>query len=144
MWIRCNACARAFEVAPLDEWEYDGQLASCSYCGRKHTKEMCAESVTTQYEQNDSVKITAAAALLGRKGGSSTSAAKKTAARANGAKNPSLRERALRRVQNSPDLAQYEAEIMADWPEGNEHWRWVLTESIPELMDWAETVRRGG
>jgi len=85
-----------------------------------------------------------AAALLGRRGGKSTSESKQVAARANGKHGgrPSLRDKAEQRVTNSPGLQPYRDTIMYDWPEGNEHWRWVLTAHISEIVDWAETVKR--
>lgn len=52
----------------------------------------------------------------------------------------SLHDRALRRVQASRQLSQYEDFIMADWNdwnEGDEHWQWVLTTPIREIVDWA-------
>jgi hypothetical protein len=86
--------------------------------------------------------INQAAALLGRMGGKSTSDAKRIASRENGKAGgrPSMRDRAERRVTNSPKLQPYRDTIMYDWPEGNEHWRWVLTARISEIIDWAETV----
>ena len=82
--------------------------------------------------------LTTAAVALGRKGGRSTSAAKRTASAANGALGgrPSLRAQAAVRVQRSPRLREHEAYIMADWPEGREHWRWVLTAPIAEILEW--------
>jgi len=84
-----------------------------------------------------------AAALLGRRGGKSTSESKQAAARMNGQRGgrPTLRDRAEQRVTNSPRLIEYHDTIMYDWPEGNEHWRWVLTAHISEIVDWAETVK---
>lgn len=84
--------------------------------------------------------ISKAAAAMGRRGGQSTSLAKTSAARANGQAGgrPSLRDQAAARVENSPTLRQYTAYIMADWPEGREHWRWVLTAPVREIVDWCE------
>ena len=83
-----------------------------------------------------------AAALLGRSGGKSTSDAKRAAAIENGKRGgaPTLRDRAERRVNNSPRLNPHRDTILHDWPEGNEHWRWVLKARIAEIVDWAETV----
>jgi len=85
-----------------------------------------------------------AAALLGRRGGKSTSESKQAAARANGKRGgrPTLRDRAERRVNNSPRLSQHHDTIMYDWPEGNDHWRWILTARVGEIVDWAEIVQR--
>lgn len=83
-----------------------------------------------------------AAALLGRRGGKSTSDAKRAAAIENGKRGgaPTLRDRAEQRVNNSPKLMPYHDTIMYDWPEGNEHWRWVLTAHVEEISDWAKTA----
>jgi hypothetical protein len=83
-----------------------------------------------------------AAALLGRRGGKSTSESKQAAARTNGqcGGRPTLRNQAEQRVTNSPKLQPHRGTIMYDWPEGNAHWRWVLTARIAEIIDWAETV----
>jgi len=77
-------------------------------------------------------------------GGKSTSEAKQTAARENGIHGgrPSLRNQAEQRVTNSPKLQPHHDTIMYDWPEGNAHWRWILTARIAEIIDWAETVER--
>jgi hypothetical protein len=85
-----------------------------------------------------------AAALLGRMGGKSTSVSKQAAARTNGqcGGRPTLRNQAERRVTNSQQLSKYRDTIMYDWPEGNEHWRWVLTASVSEIIDWSKTVER--
>lgn len=52
-----------------------------------------------------------------------------------------LRERAAARVDSSPTLAQYRNIIMADWPEGAEHWRWVIRAPVAEIIEWAEAGR---
>ena len=51
---------------------------------------------------------------------------------------PSLREQAAARVDASPALSAHREFIMADWPEGREHWRWVLTAPVREIIEWAE------
>lgn len=82
----------------------------------------------------------AAAVSLGRRGGQSTSTTKAAAARANGARGgrPSLREQAEARVDGSAALSAHKDFIMADWPEGVEHWKWVLAASEAEIVDWAQ------
>lgn len=91
-------------------------------------------------EQNE---ISQAAATLGHKGGLSTSPAKQNASRANGrlGGRPSLREKAEQRVNASPELKPHHDTIMYDWPEGNEHWRWVCNATISEIVDWAQSVQ---
>ena len=41
------------------------------------------------------------------------------------------------RVQNSDALAAHEDFILTDWPEGDDHWRWVITATESEIVDWA-------
>ncbi len=50
-------------------------------------------------------------------------------------------ERAERRVDNSPTLSQHKDFIMADWTEGDEHWRWVATAKVSEIVDWVEAAK---
>lgn len=54
---------------------------------------------------------------------------------------PTLRERAEKRVNASPKLSLYRDTIMADWPEGQEHWRWVIKARVSEIVYWAQSVK---
>lgn len=63
----------------------------------------------------------AAAALNGKSGG-----------------RPSLRALAERRVIDTPELCKHNEFIMADWREGAEHWRWVISAPVAEIVEWAE------
>lgn len=51
-------------------------------------------------------------------------------------------DKAAARVDASPALAAHRDFIMADWPEGDEHWRWVATATEREIIDWAEAGKR--
>jgi len=42
------------------------------------------------------------------------------------------------RVVNSAALAPHSDFILTDWPEGDEHWQWVITAPEAEIIDWAE------
>lgn len=44
------------------------------------------------------------------------------------------------RINETPALQPHTAVIMADWPEGAEHWEWVATAPEAEIVDWAETI----
>ena len=48
-------------------------------------------------------------------------------------------EEAKARVENSPRLAPHADFILADWPEGEEHWEWVALALENEILDWVET-----
>lgn len=50
----------------------------------------------------------------------------------------SLYTQAKFRVDHSDILAPHSDFILADWPEGNEHWRWVLEASEEEILNWVE------
>jgi len=47
-----------------------------------------------------------------------------------------LQEKAENRVKGSPRLAPHADFILADWPEGDEHLRWVLKAKVQEILDW--------
>lgn len=44
--------------------------------------------------------------------------------------------RAVFRVDHDGQLAQHREFILADWPEGDEHWRWVCDAPTDEILDW--------
>ena len=46
------------------------------------------------------------------------------------------------RVQDTPALAEHADFILADWPEGDDHWQWVATAPVAEVVDWAEASSR--
>ena len=53
-------------------------------------------------------------------------------------------DRAVARVDATPELAPYRDLLVEyDWPEGDEHYLWVATTPVAELVDWAKTVREG-
>ena len=49
-----------------------------------------------------------------------------------------LRAQAERRVIDTPELCKHNEFIMADWREGAEHWRWVISAPVAEIVEWAE------
>jgi len=51
-------------------------------------------------------------------------------------------ERAEARINRTPSLEPYRATFLYDWPEGDEHYRWVATAPVAELLDWAQTVEQ--
>jgi len=49
---------------------------------------------------------------------------------------------ARERVRNTPKLAPHEEFILADWPEGDEHWQWVAEAPVEEIVSWVEAGTR--
>lgn len=85
------------------------------------------------------LSISRAAAALGR----IKSAHKAQTSAANGRQGgrPTLYQQAERRVQSSPQLAPHAGFILADWPEGDKHWRWVRDAKMDEILDWVQSAR---
>jgi hypothetical protein len=50
------------------------------------------------------------------------------------------RDDARARVDATPELDAHRATILADWPEGAEHWEWVCTAPVDEIVNWSEAV----
>lgn len=51
-------------------------------------------------------------------------------------------EDANARVESTPELAAHADTILYDWPEGAEHWEWVCTAPVADIVDWAACVER--
>ena len=49
-----------------------------------------------------------------------------------------LYEQARERVRNTPELAPHEDFIFADWPEGDDHLRWVIDAPVEEIDSWVD------
>ncbi len=49
-------------------------------------------------------------------------------------------EQAKARMISSPDLQRYADTILAYWPEEDEHWDWVATGPIEEVIAWAKKI----
>jgi len=47
---------------------------------------------------------------------------------------------AERRVNETPELQQYEDVIFAGWAEGIEHIDWVATAPVAEIVGWARSI----
>lgn len=52
--------------------------------------------------------------------------------------------KAWRRVQKSPRLFPYADIILQDWPEGDDHWRWVIRGRVSEIEEWARDCQDEG
>lgn len=52
-----------------------------------------------------------------------------------------LYARAWRRVQKSPRLCKYAEIILADWPQGDDHLRWVIRGRVGEIEAWAQQIK---
>ncbi len=49
---------------------------------------------------------------------------------------------AQNRVDGSAKLTTHAPVIFYDWPEGQEHWKWVATATITEIVNWAEGIEQ--
>ena len=49
--------------------------------------------------------------------------------------------KAWRRVQKSLRLRKYSEIILADWPEGDDHLRWVIRGKVGEIEAWAKRIK---
>lgn len=47
---------------------------------------------------------------------------------------------AEQRIKNTPKLQPFETTLLYEWPEGNEHYEWVATAPLAEIIDWAKTI----
>lgn len=54
----------------------------------------------------------------------------------------SLYEQARNKVESSKALSEQEDFILADWPEGDEHWIWVIETDEDEILDWAKAGQK--
>lgn len=52
-----------------------------------------------------------------------------------------LYEQAEERVNSDPLLKPHAEFILADWPEGDEHWNWIINATIEEILDWIPDTR---
>jgi hypothetical protein len=48
--------------------------------------------------------------------------------------------KAKTRVDSSPRLRRYANIIFDDWPEGDEHFQWVATARVSEIVEWAKQI----
>lgn len=55
-----------------------------------------------------------------------------------------LYDQARERVESSMALIEYADIILYDWPEGDEHWQWVVTADEREILSWARDLVRAG
>ena len=45
-------------------------------------------------------------------------------------------ERASERVAATPELDAHSEHVLYDWPEGDDHWEWVATAPVAEILAW--------
>ena len=49
-------------------------------------------------------------------------------------------DRMIARINAEPELDAHRVTLTYDWPNTEEHYEWVATAPIAEIVDWAETV----
>jgi len=54
---------------------------------------------------------------------------------------PDWLERATRRVDSHPELEEYRDVIFYDWPEGDEHQKWIATAPSGDIVRWAQSIK---
>jgi len=52
-----------------------------------------------------------------------------------------LYDKACGRVFRSPRLRKYNDILFADWPEGDDHLRWVIRGTVGEIEAWAQQIK---
>ncbi len=52
-------------------------------------------------------------------------------------------DRAETRINETPELDQYRETCLYDWNEGDEHYTWIATAPVTEIIDWAQTIEAG-
>ena len=52
------------------------------------------------------------------------------------------RLRATYRIETTPALAVHKQTLLSDWPAVGEHWRWLATAYVDELVGWALFVEQ--
>ena len=52
-------------------------------------------------------------------------------------------DRASQRVNETPALLPFRDICLYDWPEGDDHFEWIATGVIAEIVSWAEAIRSG-
>lgn len=53
-----------------------------------------------------------------------------------------LHKKASGKVAKSPRLTKYRDVILADWPEGETHLRWVIAASVGSIEAWARQIQQ--
>ena len=51
-----------------------------------------------------------------------------------------LFEKAEERVNHIQQLYEYYDIILNDWPEGDEHWLWVIESPVADIVEWASEI----
>jgi len=47
---------------------------------------------------------------------------------------------AEQRFESDPQLAPYRVDLLREWDQGAEHYEWVATAEVRDLLDWAVAV----
>jgi len=49
---------------------------------------------------------------------------------------------AVARIDREPALEEYRDIILYDWGNQEEHWQWIASAELAEIVDWCESIRR--
>jgi len=90
------------------------------------------------YKNFHETELSAAAAALGRIKSAKKAASSRENGKLGGA--PTLRERAEKRIDKL-GLSAHNDFIFADWPEGDEHYKWLMTASREEIQSWIDAAK---
>lgn len=52
-----------------------------------------------------------------------------------------LYKQAKSKIMHSESLSRYVDFILADWPEGDAHLRWVIESTENEILEWVESSK---
>ena len=49
-------------------------------------------------------------------------------------------KRAEQRINDTPELQPHRETCLHEWAEGDEHYEWIATAPIAEIVSWAQTI----
>jgi len=55
---------------------------------------------------------------------------------------PKWHQAAVERLDTTLELEPFQATCLYDWPNADEHWQWVATAPVAEIVGWARSVEQ--